>query len=67
MATKPDSAVTPMGVLYEELESQPPPTRWGKAPPVDPFSGEDPAIRAEGWFPSLERTANWNGWNSEGY
>ena len=64
-ATKPDSAVAPMGILLKELESQPPPTRRGKAPPVDPFTGENPAIRAEDWFPSLERTANWNGWNSE--
>ena len=39
--------------------------RIGKAPPVDVFSGEDPAIRAEDWFPSLERAASWNGWNSE--
>ena len=37
----------------------------GKAPPVDVFSGEDPAIRVEDWFPSLERAASWNGWNSE--
>ena len=64
-ATRPDSAVVPMGILREELESRPPPTRRGKAPPVDPFTGENPAIRAEDWFPSLERTANWNGWNSE--
>ena len=64
-ATKPDSAVAPMGILLKEFESQPPPTRRGKAPPVDPFTGENPAIRAEDWFPSLERTANWNGWNSE--
>ena len=57
-ATKPDSAVAPMGVLRKELESQPPPTRWRKAPPVDPCTGENPAIRAEDWFPSLEQTVN---------
>ena len=36
-ATKPDSAVAPMHVFLKELESQPPPTRQEKAPPVDPF------------------------------
>ena len=57
-ATKLDSAVATMGVLHEELESQPPRTRRGKAPPVDPFTGENPVIRAEDWFPSLEQSAN---------
>ena len=38
VATKPDSAVVPVGVLHEELEFQPLLTRWGKAPLVDPFT-----------------------------
>ena len=29
--------------------------RRGKAPPVDPFTGEDPEVRIDEWLPSLER------------
>ena len=40
-------------------------SRWGKAPPVDPFTGEDPEICLEDWLPLLERAATWNEWTEE--
>ena len=36
--------------------------RRGKAPPVDPFTGEDPVCRLDDWLPTLKRAAEWNGW-----
>ena len=36
--------------------------RRGKAPPVDPFTGEDPEYRLDDWLPTLRRAADWNGW-----
>ena len=39
--------------------------RHGKAPPVDPFTAEDPEIRFDDWLPTLERAAIWNGWSEE--
>ena len=36
--------------------------RRGKAPPVDPFTGEDAETTLDGWLPSLQRAAEWNGW-----
>ena len=36
--------------------------RRGKAPPVDPFTGEEPEIRLDDWLPSLKRAATWNEW-----
>ncbi len=39
--------------------------RRGKAPPVDPFTGENPEIRLEEWLPSLQRASTWNGWTEE--
>ena len=35
--------------------------RRGKAPPVDPFTGEDPECRLDDWLPTLSRAADWNG------
>ena len=32
-------------------------TRRGKAPPIDPFRGNDPVIRLDDWLPTLERAA----------
>ena len=37
-------------------------SRWVKAPPVDPFMGEEMEIRLDDWVPSLERAATWNEW-----
>ena len=34
----------------------------GKAPPIDPFTGENSEIRFEDWLPTLERAAAWNNW-----
>ena len=48
------------------IESGGPPVssrvRRGKAPPVDPFTGEDPECRLDDWLPALRRSADWNGW-----
>ena len=41
------------------------PTRRGKAPPVDPFTGEDPTVKPEDWIPVLKRASIWNGWSQE--
>lgn len=40
-------------------------SRWGKAPPVDPFTGEDPNIMFDEWLPSLERASEWNRWSDQ--
>ena len=37
--------------------------RRGRAPPIEFFSGEDPAITVDDWLPSLERASTWNGWS----
>ena len=34
--------------------------RKGKAPPVDPFTGENPDIMLDDWLPSLDRASEWN-------
>lgn len=39
--------------------------RRGKAPPVDPFTGEDVETRLDEWIPSLERACVWNDWTEE--
>ena len=39
--------------------------RRGKAPPVEIFSGEDADSRFGNWLPTLQRTADWNGWTTE--
>ena len=41
------------------------PTRRGKAPPVDSFTGEDPAVKLEDWLPVLKRASLWNRWSPE--
>ena len=38
-------------------------TRRGRAPPIQFFSGEDPAVTVDDWLPSLERASAWNGWS----
>ena len=37
----------------------------GKAPPVDPFTGEEPDLCFDEWLPSLERAWVWNDWIEE--
>ncbi len=39
--------------------------RRGRAPPVDPFTGDDPEIRLEDWLPTLQRVSAWNGWSED--
>lgn len=39
--------------------------RRRKAPPVDPFTGEDPAIKLDDWLPILRRASLWNSWFPE--
>ena len=35
----------------------------GKAPPIDPYTGEDPEVRVDDWLPALKRAASWNDWS----
>lgn len=37
----------------------------GKAPPVDPFTGEDQDSQLDDWLPALERACQWNDWTEE--
>ena len=39
--------------------------RRGRAPPVDPYSGEDECIRLDDWLPALIRASTWNRWTEE--
>ena len=39
--------------------------RKGKAPPVEPFTGEDTDTHLDDWIPSLQRAATWNQWSEE--
>ena len=39
--------------------------RQGKAPLVDSYTGEDPAILLDDWLPILKRAAKWNEWTQE--
>ena len=40
-------------------------SRRGKAPLVDPFTGENPEVRLDDWLPSLQRASTWNDWTEE--
>ena len=63
--TQPESAA-PTGSTYSNHPSTGPNTqqRRGRAPPIEFFSGEDPAITVDDWLPSLERASSWNGWST---
>ena len=41
------------------------PARRGKAPPIEPFTGEGPSVHWDDWLPTLERAATWNNWNEQ--
>ena len=65
---------TPSEVLPERSEASPdlddscvrtPKPRRGKAPPIDPYTGETPEVRLDDWLPALKRAADWNGWLEE--
>ena len=49
----------------EPLQPQGSRAHRGKAPPVDPFTGENLEIRIDEWLPSLERARAWNDWTEE--
>ena len=61
-------STSPILLEYSDDEVPPPRTettvkqRRGRAPPVDPFTGEDPEFRLEDWLPALQRATKWNGW-----
>ena len=40
-------------------------TRRGKAPPIDPFRGNQPDVRLDNWLATLERATTWNGWSDD--
>ena len=40
-------------------------SRRGKAPPVDPFSGDTADTTFEDWLPALQRAAEWNQWSDQ--
>ena len=40
-------------------------THRGKAPPIDPFRGNDPDVRLDDWLPTLECAALWNDWSED--
>jgi len=40
-------------------------SRRGKAPPVDPFTGEDLTSTLDDWLPSLQTAATWYSWSEE--
>ncbi len=42
---------------------QPRCVRRGKAPPVEPLTREDPAIKLDDWLPILRRASQWNSWS----
>ena len=36
-----------------------------KAPPVEPFSGENVEVQLDDWLPALKRASSWNEWSDE--
>ena len=54
---------TPQDFVYPfEMQNR---GRRGKAPPIDPFSGENPEVTIEEWLPSLQRAVDWNEWTEQ--
>lgn len=45
--------------------TRPATVRHGKAPPIDPFDGENVDVRFDDWLPMLQRAATWNDWSEE--
>ncbi len=37
----------------------------GRAPPVDPFTSEDPETQLDDWLPALQRASKWNKWTKD--
>ena len=66
--TSPSARTRPPSSCPDHVTSEPDvpsPHRRGKAPPVDTFSTEVRDEQWDEWFPTFERTAEWNGWNEE--
>ena len=61
LARERESSTVPSTVTSER-PSRSSAHRRGKAPPVEPFTGENEAIRLDDWLPALERAATWNEW-----
>ena len=59
-----DSSTVP-SVVATERPARSSTQRQGKAPPVDPFNGENEAIRLDDWLPALEWAAAWNEWSED--
>ena len=64
--------IQPVGAPSENTEESfvtppvaEPRRRIGRAPPVDPFTGEKAYVFLDNWLPSLEQAATWNGWTEE--
>ena len=60
-----DRQPLPRGPVTRGLVTRDPVQRRGKAPPVEPFSGESEAQRIDDWLPILERAATWNDWTED--
>ena len=61
----PLPGISSVATVVQNVGSPPAPLMIGKAPPVDPYTGEDPEVRWEDWLPTFERAASWNKWTDE--
>ena len=61
----PTTEATGVPKTGEETTTSKRMNRKGKAPPIDPYTGEDPEVRFEDWLPTLNGAASWNGWSEE--
>lgn len=59
----PSESAAPLPTPHLPMHSQR--ARRGKAPPVEPFSGENIEIQLEDWLPALKRASSWNEWSEE--
>ncbi len=58
-----EPSLSSVGVATSRVgPGQRPVGRRGKAPPVD---AENPEVRLDDWFPTLDRATVWNGWSDE--
>jgi hypothetical protein len=64
VATPPShqSTLTPTSTTHVSLPTL---KRKGQAPPVEPFSGDNPDLTFDDWLPTLERATQWNNWNQQ--
>ena len=64
-SARPLSRTSSVASVVQDVGRPPVPLRIGKAPPVDPYTGEDPEVWWEDWLPTFERAASWNKWTDE--